>query len=49
MRHYSVYRLGSKFIAVRSEFAHGAIVWSGLATYATVAAEAARERYTERV
>ena len=48
LRHYSVYRFGTEYIALASECAHGqAMVWRGWATHAAAAAEAAKERAEE--
>ncbi len=44
LNHYAVCRLGAIYVAVRSEFAHWGIVWSGWATSLTAARIAAQEK-----
>ena len=48
LRHYSVYRFGTEYVALASEWAYDqAMVWRGWATHAATAAEAAKERSEE--
>jgi hypothetical protein len=48
LKHYSVYRFGEEFVALKTDFLRDqTVVWHGFATSGATAAQAAREKHAE--